>query len=105
MKEREFILSEDQYDQYFKEESKDYLKSEEDIASDLEQNILRMARQGATYKQIRLSLGNPSRQVIRNVIRNRDPELFKVLGNTKAVDKLRDKRFAEDGEIEDEDTA
>ena len=103
MQERKFIPLEDKDVHYYKEESKDYLESDENIAFDLEQSILRMARQGASYKQIRLSLGNPSRQIIRNIIKRKDPELFKVLGNTKAVDRLREERLEQSEEEDGQD--
>ena len=64
----------------------------------LNTRILKMSLMGYSYSAIQKALGNPSKKIIRDVIRTYDPELFAVLGDTKKLEELRNKRWRESNE-------
>lgn len=53
----------------------------------LEDNIVRLRKEGYTYKQIRLKLGNPSNKKIREVLLKHCPELAGDTEEWKALQK------------------
>ena len=53
----------------------------------LEDNIVKLRKEGYTYKQIRLKLGNPSNKKIREVLLKYCPELAGDTEEWKALQK------------------
>ena len=53
----------------------------------LEDNIVKLRKEGYTYKQIRLKLGNPSNKKIREVLLEHCPELAGDTEEWKALQK------------------
>jgi len=53
----------------------------------LEDNIVKLRKEGYTYKQIRLKLGNPSNKKIREVLLKHCPELAGDTEEWKALQK------------------
>ena len=43
--------------------------------TELEQEILRLRREGLTYRAIQLKLGNPSKKIIKETLKKYAPEL------------------------------
>ena len=56
---------------------------------EMNQNILELANEGYTYREIQLKLGNPSKKRIRQVIKNGNRELAGMLRDTKALNNYR----------------
>lgn len=57
----------------------------------LEDNIVKLRKEGYTYKQIRLKLGNPSNKKIREVLLEYCPELA---GDTEEWKSLQKKTYS-----------
>lgn len=57
----------------------------------LEDNIVKLRKEGYTYKQIRLKLGNPSNKKIREVLLKHCPELA---GDTEEWKSLQKKTYS-----------
>lgn len=61
----------------------------------LKDKIMEEVHKGSTYKEIQLRLGSPSKKYIRKVIKERNPELYSIIKDTKKLQEYRDNKFEE----------
>lgn len=64
-----------------------------DTRMSIEDQIMELLYQGETYNSIQAKLGCPSKSFIKKVIKDRNPDLYKILSDTKKLQKWRDEQF------------
>ena len=56
----------------------------------IEEKIGWCIRNGMNFRQIKLSCGNPSTKVIKDVMRRVDPKMYGLLGDTERLSRYRE---------------
>jgi transposase len=60
----------------------------------MEDRIMELVYNGYTYEQIQKKLGCPSKAYIKKVIKDKNPELYAIIGNSKKLNEFREEQWA-----------